>query len=323
MHRRLALWTASLALAGTALGVGVLPLVTGAPAAQGAPTPPRPTSGPCGTASTPPATYSHVIWVWMENHSYDTIIGSPSAPYINYLAQACGLATNYHNVSHPSLPNYVAGTSGLDLAGIKQFRTDCNPSKHCSTSAPSIFGQGETWKAYEESMQSNCAPANSGEYAVRHNPPPYFSSLSGCSTLDVPYPQLASDLASGSLPAFSFVTPNLISDMHDGTVAQGDTWLANNLPTIFNSPEYQSGTTAVFVTWDEGEGGTSDDCAANTTDVGCHVATIVVSPSTVPGTTSAALYKHYSLLKTTEDLLGLPELGLAASNASMVSDFRL
>jgi phospholipase C len=281
------------------------------------------TSGPCGTMALSATNYTHVIWVWMENNSFGSIIGSSSAPYINSLAQECGLATNYHNITHPSLPNYVGATSGLGLPQLKPFKTDCNPSKKCSTSAPSIFGQGETWKAYEEDMPSNCFPSNSGEYAVRHNPPPYFTTLTGCSTLDVPYTQLSSDLSNGTLPAFSFVTPNLIDDMHDGTIADGDTWLSNNLPVIFNSSEYQSGSTAVFVTWDEGEGGKSNNCAENTTDIGCRVATLVISPSTVPGTTSATLFNHYSLLKTAEDLLGLPELGQAASNASMASAFNL
>jgi hypothetical protein len=279
-------------------------------------------SGPCGTLASAP-TYTHVIWVWMENHSYDTIIGSSQAPYINSLATECGLATNYHNISHPSLPNYIAGTSGLGYTGIKKFKSDCNPSKHCSTPAPSIFGQGETWKAYEESMPSNCYPANSGEYAVRHNPPPYYTTLNGCSTSDVPYTQLATDLASNTLPAFSFITPNVISDMHDGTIAQGDSWLASNLPVIFNSPEYQNGSTAVFLTWDEGEGGKATQCATNTTDVGCHVATIVISPSTQPGTTSGTLFNHYSLLGTAEQLLGLPKLGLASSFPTLTSAFHL
>ena len=280
-------------------------------------------SGPCGTAPVSSVHYTHVIWIWMENHSYGDIIGSPDASYINTLAGECGLATNYHNISHPSLPNYIAATSGLGLADVKKFKSDCNPSKHCSTNAPSIFGQLSGWKAYEESMTSNCEPSNDGEYAVRHNPPPYYTTLTNCSSNDVPYNQLASDLSGGILPAFSFVTPNLIDDMHDGTIADGDTWLSNNLPVIFYSSEYQSGTTAVFVTWDEGEGGKSSDCATNTTDIGCQVARLVISPSTVPGTTSSTLFNHYSLLKTAEDLLGLPELGLAASNASMSSAFNL
>jgi len=164
---------------------------------------------------------------------------------------------------------------------------------------------------------------NSGEYAVRHNPPPYFTTLSGCATFDVPHPQLATDLSSGNLPAFSFVTPNLIDDMHDETVADGNAWLSGNLPVIFNSSEYKSGATAVFVTWDEGEGGTSNNCARNTTDAGCHVATLVISPSTKVGTKSHTLFNHFSLLRTTEDLLGLPELGLAKKNASLASAFNL
>ena len=279
-------------------------------------------ASPCGTVSQAPH-YTHVIWVWMENHSYNTIIGSSQAPYINSLASECGLATNYHNITHPSLPNYVAATSGLGYAGIQQFVPDCDPSSACDTSAPSIFGQGKTWKAYEESMPSNCFRTNSGEYAVRHNPPPYYTSLKTCGSFDVPYTQLATDLAHGTLPSFSFITPNLIDDMHDGTIAQGNTWLSNNLPKIFSSSEYKSGSTAVFITWDEGEGGTATQCATNTTDVGCHVATIVISPSTKPGTKSGTLFNHYSLLGTAEQLLGLPKLGMAKSAASMVTAFNL
>ncbi len=309
--------TKILSLAAAMLTAGALTTVS--PAAV---SPAAAATGPCGSLASAPA-YTHVIWVWMENHSYGTIIGSPQAPYINTLAGECGLATNYHNISHPSLPNYISGTSGLGLSAIKKFDNDCSPSKRCSTSAPSVFGQGETWKAYQESMPTNCDPASSGEYAVRHNPPPYYTTLTGCAAGDVPYPQLAADLAGNTLPAFSFITPNLIDDMHDGTIADGDTWLANNLPTIFNSAEYQSGTTAVFLTWDEGEGGTSNDCATNTTDVGCHVATIVISPSTAAGTTSATLFNHYSLLGTAEQLLGLPALGEASLFPTMTSAFNL
>ena len=106
--------------------------------------------------------------------------------------------------------------------------------------------------------------------------------------------------------------------MHDGTIAQGDAWLQANVPLILNSSEYQSGTVALVITWDEGEGGTSNDCATNTTDVGCHVATIVVSPSTAPGTQSAALFNHYSLLGSTEQLLGVPPLDEALTADSML-----
>ena len=134
----------------------------------------------------------------------------------------------------------------------------------------------------------------------------------------------ATNLANNALPAFSFITPNLIDDMHDGTIADGDSWLASNLPTILNSTEYQAGNTAVFITWDEGTGGkTGEDCTANTTDPSCLVATMVISPSTPAGATSATLFNHYSLLGTAEQLLGLPALGQAASYPTMTAAFNL
>jgi phosphatidylinositol-3-phosphatase len=294
---------------------------TGATAAS-----PAAASGPCGTA-TAPHTYQHVIWIWMENHSFSDIIGNKSqAPYINSLAAGCGLATNYRTTTHPSLPNYLAATSGIAQGSLPATTyLDCSPSVICDMTVGSIFGQGETWKAYEESMPSNCDTSDSGAYAVSHNPAPYYTSLSGCASRDVPYTRLATDLAGNALPAFSFITPNLIDDMHDGTVAQGDAWLAKNLPTILTSKPYQAGTTAVFITWDEGSGGYPvEDCDdTTTTDTSCHVATIVVSPTTPAGTTSGTFFSHYSLLATTEQLLGLPKLGQAKSSPTMTATFHL
>jgi phospholipase C len=302
-----------LAAAGTAAGV------TAASSAAAA-------SGPCGTATAPHG-YRHVVWIWMENHSFSDIIGNTSqAPYINSVAGSCGLATSYHNTTHPSLPNYLAATSGLAQVGLPVLSfLDCNVSIVCETSAPSIFGQGETWKAYQESMPANCDRSNSGQYAVRHNPAPYYTSLSGCASHDVPYTQLAADLAGNALPAFSFITPNLIDDMHDGTIAQGDAWLARNLPAILDSAQYRAGTTAVFITWDEGSGGYPiQDCDDTTsTDASCRVPTIVISPATPPGTTSGTFFSHYSLLGTTEELLGLPKLGQASSAPAMTAAFHL
>jgi phospholipase C len=296
------------------------------PAGVMAASPAAAASRPCGTATAPHA-YRHVIWIWMENRSYSDIIGNTSqAPYVNSLAARCGLASNYHNTTHPSLPNYLAATSGLAQTRLPVLSfLDCNVSGVCDTPAASIFGQGETWKAYQESMPSSCDRSNSGEYAVRHNPPPYYTSLSGCAGRDVPYTQLTADLAGNALPAFSFITPNLTDDMHDGTTAQGDAWLASHLPAILNSSQYQAGTTAVFITWDEGSGGyPAEDCDdTSVTDASCRVATIVISPSTPAGTRSGTFFSHYSLLATTEELLSLPKLGQAASAATMTAAFHL
>jgi hypothetical protein len=101
---------------------------------------------------------------------------------------------------------------GLSYTALNGFLPDCSPGGSCQTSAPSIFGQGETWKSYEESMPSACDRSNSGNYAVRHNPAVYFTTLHGCSSDDVSYSHLATDLARNQLPTFSFITPNLIDD---------------------------------------------------------------------------------------------------------------
>ncbi len=128
---------------------------------------------PCGGAAADSPSYRNVIWIWMENKNYDAVIGSDNAPYLNALAGDCGLATNYHNVAHPSLPNYIAATSGLrGPSELDRFAADCDPGPGCTTSAESIFGQAPSWKAYEESMPGPCLKHDAGAYAVRHNPPP-------------------------------------------------------------------------------------------------------------------------------------------------------
>lgn len=278
---------------------------------------------PCGTRRPGSSSYTHVIWIWMENHGYGEIIGSGEAPYINSLALRCGLATNYHNIGHPSLPNYIAATSGLPAAALARFGSDCNPSAQCQAQGQSLFAQLHSWRAYEESMPTDCDRHDAGEYAVRHNPPAYYAALSGCARFDVPYTRLAGDLAHAALAQFSFITPNLTGDMHDGTTAQGDAWLQTHLPAILRSSSYRAGSVVVFITWDEGEDSGSDNCATNTTTPGCHVATLVVSPSTRPGTRAGMLFNHYSLLASTERLLRVPLLGQAAGAASMVGAFGL
>src|SRR5207237_1205892 len=142
-------------------------------------------AGPtCGTQPTPPATYAHVVWIWMENHSYEAIVGSPEAPYENGLIADCGLATNYHNVTHPSLPNYIAATSGSNQG----ITSDGNPGPAFSRNVASLFSQVDQlgqWRSYEESMPSNCDAASAKPYAPKHNPAAYYTpERSNCSLWD-------------------------------------------------------------------------------------------------------------------------------------------
>ena len=245
----------------------------------------------------------------MENHSFDDIIGSGDAPYINQVAAQHGLAASFYAEAHPSLPNYIAMTSG-STQGISD---DNDPSSH-PLDVPSLFSllPGGDSRSLLESMPSNCARSDSGEYAVRHNPQAYFVNLgSDCAQYDVPLSD-PPDLSA----RFTFVTPNLIHDMHDGTVADGDTWLSTFMPKVLASDEYTAGRTAVFLTWDE------DDSILGLGDN--HIATLVLAPSVPAGTRVSARLDHYAMLRATQEMLGVePLLGAAATAPDLRTPFNL
>jgi phospholipase C len=270
-----------------------------------APAPASSSSTPVGTPS-PPKTYEHVVWVWMENHGYSQVIGNGAAPYETALAHQFGTATNYRSVGSPSLPNYIGATSG-STQGISD---DDSPSSHALT-VDNIFrqvrGSGRTERSFQESMPTNCTLSSVDPYAVKHNPAAYYTRAddrAACHNDDVPF---SGTLPSGPLPTFSFVTPNLCNDTHDCSVAIGDAWLKKFIPPLLDRPEYRAGRTIVIVMWDE------DDPMPN----------IVISPTTPAGTVVSQSFDHYSLLRTTEELLGLPLLDRASSAASMRAPFHL
>jgi hypothetical protein len=97
--------------------------------------------GPCGTRRKPPVRYKHVVWIVMENKGYSDIIGSPSAPYINSLAKKCGVAANLYAESSPSLPNYIAMTSG-STQKIPMTMTHRRTPSPCRRSSPNSTATG-------------------------------------------------------------------------------------------------------------------------------------------------------------------------------------
>lgn len=286
----------TIALAFIALSLSMITPASGASSPA-----PIPVSVPCGVAGAPH--YEHVVWILLENVGY-SIVGSSSAPYLNSLAAACGLATNDYAVSHPSLPNYIALTSG-STQGITD---DGEPSTH-PLSTPSIFSElGNHWRSLVESMPSRCDMVTSGTYAARHNPAVYFQNLgSACLRNDVPL-TLPLNLSA----RFTFITPNICNDMHSCPVATGDSWLRRMVPQILKSSQYQSHSTALFITFDE-----NDSQASN------QVPTLVIAPSVPRGERVGAHFTHYSLLRTTESLLNLQLLGAAKTAPSMVAPFHL
>jgi chitodextrinase len=296
---------------------------------------------PCGNVGTPGQVH-HVIWIWMENEAYTSVIDNANAPYQTSLAHQCGLPTNFHNESHGSLDNYIAATDGQSVLGSATVN-DCLPTsktQNCAIPGPSIFSQtvaaGESWRGYNEDMPTNCNPGNVGSYVARHNPAPYFTTLTSCAQDDIPMGDVTTqtgpfydDVRNGTLPSFSFITPNLIDDAHSSNTATGDAWLSKVIPIITSGANYQNGDTTIFITNDEGAGSDyliDEDCANVALDVNqpsCHVPTIVVAPYIPTGTVDNSFFTHYSMLRTTEEVLGLPLLGAAATANSMTANFNL
>lgn len=163
----------------------------------------------------------HVFVIVLENHNSFTSFGSngildnPQAPRLQELARKYNVATNYHGVWHPSLPNYVAmitgdwvgtdviatghaypkgstvGISDDDSPSVAvDFGPPANPSSHRWTvNLPSVAGQlvraGKDWRAYLQNMPESGTHIanwpgdnNTGKlYAVKHNPFPYVAEI--------------------------------------------------------------------------------------------------------------------------------------------------
>jgi hypothetical protein len=247
----------------------------------------------------------------MENEESSDVLGNPGAPYINGLARRYALAPLSYAVAHPSLPNYLALTSG-STGGVS---SDCTS---CEVRAPNIVDQLEgahlSWKAYLEEFPGACFQgAGSGGYAKKHNPFAYYVDVSSsprrCSHL-VGFGQLARDLRAGTLPAFAWVTPNLCDDGHDCSLATADRFLARTVPPLLRELGPQG---FVVLTWDEGS---SELGCCGISPGGGRVTTIVAGPRVRPGARLAGAINHYGVLGSLDEALGLPALGRAADPRS-------
>lgn len=253
--------------------------------------------------------FSHIIIFIMENHEFGSVIGSSQMPYFNSLAQQYTLLTQYHGVTHPSLPNYIALIGG-DTLGIT---TDCSTCYVNATNlADLIENSGRTWRTYQEDLPSPCYTGSSGLYAQRHDPFIYFDDIRTntprCQQDVVPLTVLDSDLASNTLPNFSFVVPNLCNSAHNCGLNVTDDWLKTWVSKVMSSPAYDQNT-LIVLTWDEGS---SDQACCGLKSAGGRVATVLISPLVRQGFQDTTPYTHYSLLKTIAEGWGLPMLAHAA-----------
>jgi hypothetical protein len=256
---------------------------------------------------------SHVAIIVMENEEASGIIRNSAAPFINSLARRYGLATASYAITHPSLPNYLALTSG----STQGITSDCTS---CQVSASNLVDQLEaahvSWRAYLEDYPGHCfAGAGSAEYAKKHAPFLYYDDIarspSRCRNL-VGFGALASDLRHGRLPRFIWITPNPCDDMHDCSIATGDRFLARTVPPLLRELGPHG---FLILTWDEGNTSSTASCCSAAA-AGGNIATIVAGPGARRGARTAKPVDHYGVLATIEDAFALPRLGAAANGAN-------
>jgi phosphatidylinositol-3-phosphatase len=280
--------------------------------------------------NTPSPSNRHIKTVWvivMENQNWSSIKGSKDAPYINHtvLPQA-SYAEQYFNPphNHPSLPNYIWIEAGTNF-GIHDDRSPLidgqSSTQHLATLLKNAPAGGINWRAYEENISGkDCPLSNTYYYAVRHDPFVYFDDVTDKKNINSsyciehirPFEELSRDLATNSVAPYNFITPNRCDDMHDSCmfrfnrIAQGDSWLSQNLPVILNSKSYREGG-AVFITWDEAAIGDGP------------IGMIVLSPfAKGKGYSNAIHYDHGSLLRTLEEIFQVsPYLGGAANQPDL------
>jgi hypothetical protein len=243
--------------------------------------------------------YDHIVIVVEENHAAAQIIGNKSAPFINALAADGALMTQSYAVAHPSQPNYLALFAG-DTFGV-----DSDACPLALGPAPNLgaelLGAGYSFGGFAEDLPAVGSPVcSAGGYARKHAPWVNFTNVPASASM--PFTAFS---AGPQLPTVSFVVPNLDNDMHDGSVAQADTWLATHIAPYANWATANHGL--LILTFDE------DDTSERN-----QISTILYGADIRPGTYGEPI-NHYSVLSTVEQLYGLPKTGLAATTPPIAS----
>ncbi len=282
---RLPAWAVAVAVAfGLGAVVGPMAVSAGPVAVSAGTVSSSSHSGP--SLGVPPL--KHVFVIMMENTSYDDLLSSsnPNTTFIQQLAANNGLATNYFGVTHVSLPNYIATTSGQTWNSNSDDTAQAPLFNHQNI-VDQLEAAGVSWKAYMEDLPFPGDLVDStpdGLYVRKHNPflmyPDVYNNPSRADNV-VPLTQLSTDLSTGNVPKFVWITPNICNDMHGGAPScpfpssptdplqaalyqDGDNFLSTWVTAITHSKAW-TGHSAIFITWDEG--GFEDEAPFGPTDI--------------------------------------------------------
>lgn len=240
---------------------------------------------------------AHIVIVVEENRSENGIIGNKSAPFITSLAAHGANMTQSFAETHPSEPNYLALFAGNTFGVTKDL---CPINAGAAPNLGSeLLASGHTFVGFAEGLPAVGSPVcTAGKYARKHVPWANFTNVPAANSL----PFSAFPMGNyASLPTVSFVIPNNDNNMHDGSIAQADTWLNRQLSGYANWAV--ANNSLLILTFDEDDNGSRNQIP--TVFYGAHVR---------PGNYSEQI-NHYNVLSTLEQMYGLPKTGYAASAA--------
>lgn len=246
-----------------------------------------------------PPRFDHVLLVVFENKKAGSIIGNPDAPYVNALADGGASFTSSFAITHPSQPNYVALFSGSTRGLVDD---SCPHTFKADNEAAELIKAGHTFTGYSENLPAaGSKVCVSGTYARKHAPWTNFPNVPDAA--QQPFTSFPRDYA--TLPDVSWVIPNLCDDMHDCSIATGDSWLKAQLGGYASwASDHNS---LLIITFDE------DDSSGEN-----RIATIFYGAHVKTGTYAERI-THYSVLRTIEDMYGVPHLG-QARKATTIKD---
>jgi hypothetical protein len=309
------------------------------PEAGGPESPEEPSENSTPPAPAPPEAgrVKHVFVISLASPGYEASFGSASQmPYLSETLRPTGdLLSNYSLLTGAALPNGIAAISGQPPS--ESTEDDC-PAFDCifpvetSTLADQLGIARFTWHAYMEEMVDatgkphSCVYPGPGEtdtpptggYAVWQNPFAYFHSLldlGECALNDVPLTELQASLKKAdATPDYSYIAPDLCNAGVPGQCPEGapdgaaaaDAFLGQWVPKIVASPAYKKDG-LLIVTFNQLAPAETAAPASSATPR--QVGSLLVSPFASPGSTDAAPYGPYSLLRSVEDLFGLTHLG--------------
>lgn len=261
--------------------------------------------GPAVHAASSVPRPAHVVVVIEENHALAEIVGNRAAPYMNALARQGAVFTSSYAITHPSLPNYFAL-----FAGRTNNNGDDCPATGIPANAPNLAtalaAAHLSFTGYAEGLpEPGSLACWAGNYARKHAPWVQFTNLAQ-KTQSLPFTALPKNY--DALPTVAFVIPDVMHDMHDGTIAQADAWLSARVAPLVRWA--QTHDTLVILTWDE------DDLSSEN-----RIPTIFVGPMVKPGRYAERI-THYRVLRTIEEMYGLPHLAHSAETAPISDCWR-